>query len=391
MAAWRNNGGLSSLRVDVPEEAKADLRRKILNTNIRRQRYVAVLGVCAALFLTGLALLAPEHWFGPNYSYWRPRLLAMRVFLLCLNIFYLVISSAAIRKNATDRTKAVCDFIFRTGLALFLGFWVGYFSPLMHAAALFLFGVLVMAVFLISTPLTNILTFGLCLVATTLAMFSLNGMSRPEASEIMINALVVTLFAMAIAQFVYMREVRDFLQRRTIARQNRKLKRYAMIDGLTGVANRRNFDQALEREWSRALVQKQPLSVIMADIDHFKAFNDIYGHLAGDDCLKAVAQALDDCLSREGDLLARYGGEEFAVILPGTQEDGAMSLCRRMSKAVHNMGVAHQGSDMGKLTISLGAATLIPRIDNAPQSLVAAADKALYQAKDQGRDRAAAA
>ena len=377
--------------MEVPEEARADLRRKILSTNIHMQRYLAMLGLCAALLLAGLALVAPDHWLGPNYAYWRPRLLAMRGLLLGINVLYLLISRAAIRKDATERSKKICDFIFRAGFSLFLGFWIGYFSPMMHAAAFFLFGVLVMAVFLISTPLSSITTFGLCLAAATVAMFSLNGMTRPEAAEIMINAVVVTVVAMAIAQFVYLREVRDFLQRRTIARQNRQLKRYAMIDGLTAVANRRRFDLVLEREWGRAAVQKQPLSMIMADIDHFKAFNDIYGHLAGDDCLKAVAQTLDDCLSREGDLLARYGGEEFSVILPGTHEEGAMNMCRRMRKAIHRLDIAHQGSDLGKLTISLGAATLVPKGDDEPQSLVAAADKALYQAKDQGRDSAAAA
>ena len=377
--------------MEVPEEARADLRRKILNTNIRRQRYVAVLGFCAALLLAGLALVAPDHWLGPNYAYWRPRLLAMRGLLLGINVLYLLISRAAIRKDATERSKKICDSIFRIVFSLFLGFWIAYFSPMMHAAAFFLFGVLLMAVFLISTPLSSLTTFGLCLAAATLAMFSLNGMSRPEAAEIMINAVVVTVVAMAVAQFVYLREVRDFLQRRTIARQNRQLKRYAMVDGLTAVANRRRFDLVLEREWGRAAVQKQPLSMIMADIDHFKAFNDIYGHLAGDDCLKAVAQTLDDCLSREGDLLARYGGEEFSVILPGTHEEGAMNMCRRMRKAIHRLDIAHQGSDLGKLTISLGAATLVPKGDDEPQSLVAAADKALYQAKDQGRDSAAAA
>lgn len=166
------------------------------------------------------------------------------------------------------------------------------------------------------------------------------------------------------------------------------LKSFSYMDGLTGIANRRQFDECLEVEWKRAARNSSPLSLILCDIDFFKNYNDTYGHLAGDDCLRKVAEAIKSTLKRPGDLATRYGGEEFAVILPETDGAGATSIAGVIRNSVENLGIPHTASAIGKVvTISLGVATLIPGADCRTSALVSLADNALYNAKQSGRNR----
>jgi len=169
---------------------------------------------------------------------------------------------------------------------------------------------------------------------------------------------------------------------------NQKLERLSFLDGLTNIANRRRFDEFLHIEWRRAAREAAPLSVILADIDFFKAYNDTYGHEAGDEILKKVAGALAVTVNRPADLVARYGGEEFVVALPGTDAAGALVLAERLRAAVEALAVAHSTSRAAAhVTISVGVATTIPERGAAPEALVAAADQALYEAKHDGRNR----
>ena len=167
------------------------------------------------------------------------------------------------------------------------------------------------------------------------------------------------------------------------------LEKLAMIDGLTGIPNRRNFDERLELEWRRALRDQQPLALVMADVDHFKSYNDHYGHGAGDICLHNVARALLVSLSRPGDIVARYGGEEFVALLPETDLAGAHQVAERMRRQVMSLNLPHEGSDAALLTISLGytALSTFDRPAQSVQSLLAEADAGLYQAKQEGRNR----
>lgn len=166
------------------------------------------------------------------------------------------------------------------------------------------------------------------------------------------------------------------------------LEQYALLDGLTGVPNRRHFDEQYAAETKRSLREGHPLSAIMMDIDHFKAFNDHYGHGAGDQCLQKVARALAGTLSRPGDRVCRYGGEEFVALLPGTDADGAREVAERMRLAVEGLAIRHDYSSTGPVvTMSLGAATLEPGADIEPDALLKRADQALYAAKEAGRNR----
>ncbi len=166
------------------------------------------------------------------------------------------------------------------------------------------------------------------------------------------------------------------------------LENLSATDGLTELSNRRRFDEFLNREWRRAMRDRSSLSLVMMDIDFFKEFNDHYGHLAGDDCLRQVAQALRDVVQRPADLAARYGGEEFACILPETDSKGAVALAEKIKERVKAVNIPHFYSSVSdRVTLSLGVATVIPESGQAPSDLIRLADGVLYSAKQSGRDQ----
>lgn len=164
----------------------------------------------------------------------------------------------------------------------------------------------------------------------------------------------------------------------------------ARIDGLTQVANRRRFDEYLSQEWARHRRAQQPISLLICDVDHFKLFNDTYGHQAGDDCLRAVANAMKQCVRRSGDMVARYGGEEFAMVLPETDLQGAVLVANRARSGLELAALPHAASPVcGTVTFSVGAACRIPEPLGAADlhELIEEADRFLYLAKHRGRNR----
>ena len=174
----------------------------------------------------------------------------------------------------------------------------------------------------------------------------------------------------------------------TLKLQGDLLRASALLDGLTGVANRRKFDEDLQTDWRQCLRETAPLSLILIDIDYFKLYNDRYGHQAGDNCLKLVARALFEALRRPYDKLARYGGEEFACLLPKTELAGASAMAERMRTRVSALNVEHLGSDVDQaVAISLGVASMVPTPSVTPELLLKAADQQLYEAKRTGRAR----
>lgn len=207
---------------------------------------------------------------------------------------------------------------------------------------------------------------------------------------------------------VLRQRVRRLLEQAQLYRRlqaaNEELQRLAFLDGLTRVANRRGFDQALEHEWRRLIresvsaknagtetqfVQKpSSVSLILCDVDFFKRYNDSCGHLAGDECLQEVAEALTRSVKRPGDLVARYGGEEFAILLPNTDAAGAVSVAQKIRTEIRNLQIPHPTSSVSEfITVSLGVTATIPCPSTVPSELISIADKALYQAKEAGRDR----
>jgi diguanylate cyclase (GGDEF)-like protein len=175
----------------------------------------------------------------------------------------------------------------------------------------------------------------------------------------------------------------------TLKYQADLLRSLTRIDSMTGVANRRHFDETLEAEWRRCARDVKPLSLLMIDIDFFKRYNDRYGHQAGDDCLQQVAQCLQEGLTRSHDLLARYGGEEFVCILPDTPLEGGQAKAKDLLNAIRKLAMAHESSEIenGIVTASIGLASVTPDHQHTMKDLISAADSMLYQAKQQGRAR----
>lgn len=204
------------------------------------------------------------------------------------------------------------------------------------------------------------------------------------------NVQVLRLLADQVAGVVHLARLNQRLSETTreLAAANRTLQRLSQLDGLTGLANRRHFDETLDLEWRRAVRSRQPVALVLLDIDCFKAYNDAYGHQRGDECLQAVADVLQGGAQRAGDLAARFGGEEFALVLPGLEEEAACQLAERLRAEVEGLALVHQHSSAGPLvSVSAGVTSLVPRSDASAAELVAAADRALYSAKAAGRNR----
>ncbi|MBF0589320.1 MAG: PleD family two-component system response regulator [Magnetococcales bacterium] len=197
----------------------------------------------------------------------------------------------------------------------------------------------------------------------------------------------VDYIAKPIRPFVLAARVRTHID---LKRKTDFLKDLSAHDGLTGLPNRRSFDETLEREWRRSLRSGSCLALIMMDIDFFKPYNDNYGHAAGDICLKQVAKLMDDVIERSTDLLARYGGEEFVCVLPETDINGAKSIGEKLRQAVADAEIEHAHSKVADfVTISMGVASLIPDMSQRPEALLKMADSKLYEAKESGRNRVA--
>ena len=175
--------------------------------------------------------------------------------------------------------------------------------------------------------------------------------------------------------------------REKLAEANLALQKLSSLDGLTGIANRRSFDETLQKEWSRSIRSEKSIGLIMLDIDFFKLYNDHYGHQGGDDCLKRVAKGLESAIHRETDLLARYGGEEFSTVLPDTDLNGAIKVAEEMRLTIKDLRIEHAKSKVTDIvSISFGVSAVTPLQGMNQEVLIAAADQALYKAKEEGRD-----
>ncbi|MGD0731994.1 MAG: diguanylate cyclase [Terracidiphilus sp.] len=168
----------------------------------------------------------------------------------------------------------------------------------------------------------------------------------------------------------------------------RAVETLAITDALTGLANRRRFDQCLTTEWRRGLRDHNPLALLLIDVDLFKSYNDTYGHVRGDSCLKQIAEAVLDVVARPGDLVARFGGEEFAVVLPNTGNEGAMRVANDICDDIRRRKLAHSANPLGIMTVSVGCATVVPSFGQHAVNLIELADEALYNAKRSGRNQA---
>ncbi|MDP8965469.1 MAG: PleD family two-component system response regulator [Cyanobacteriota bacterium] len=220
--------------------------------------------------------------------------------------------------------------------------------------------------------------------------------TKPTQQEIILARITTHLTIQKLQHSIQKRNIQlqQEIQQRHLAeaalqKANEELQRLATLDGLTQVANRRCFDECLSKAWQILVRERLPLSLLLCDVDFFKRYNDSKGHQAGDECLQQVAQAMKGAVKRPADLVARYGGEEFAVILPNTPGEGALTVAQQIRSLVRTLAVIHPQSSISEyVTLSVGVSCTIPTQQSSPEELIAAADRALYQAKDSGRDRA---
>lgn len=246
---------------------------------------------------------------------------------------------------------------------------------------------LALAAALTATRSSTLGNLALCLslVANFLSV-ALFGAGAPRFSPGWYAAWFDGLISSASVLMVFMHELTWLYLR--LNDLNATLQRLTFLDELTGLANRRQFAQRLEAEWARAVRERRPIGLIMLDIDYFKQFNDRYGHPAGDACLRRIARTVAAAIRRPTDLAARYGGEEFVVILPDTDEEGALHVARAIGEAVRRLGMRHESSEpFGVVTVSQGVAVRHPDVGDSPEHLLFAADQALYAAKTAGRNQ----
>src|SRR4028119_996274 len=219
---------------------------------------------------------------------------------------------------------------------------------------------------------------------------------KPPQQEIVLARITTHLTIQKLQQSLQEQNAqlqREIKQRQqaeaALQKANQQLQRLATLDSLTQVANRRRFDECLSLAWRISVREQLPLSLLLCDVDFFKRYNDSKGHQAGDECLQQVAQAMKGAVKRPADLVARYGGEEFAVILPNTPGEGALTVAQQIRSLVRTLAVIHPQSSISEyVTLSVGVSCTIPTQQSSPEELIAAADRALYQAKGSGRDRA---
>ncbi len=265
--------------------------------------------------------------------------------------------------------------------------------------AMFLFAIIASVVTIIAFAIGQLLTMPIIYLTNIVSQFTTGNLdirakitSKDEIGHLAKSfndmALQLKISLETLEQRVLERTAELVIAREKTEEANQKLEQLVNVDGLTQVANRRCFDTRLQAEWKRLSQEQQPLSLILFDVDKFKSYNDYYGHLGGDDCLLRIAQIVQKTVNRPADLVARYGGEEFAVLLPNTDLAAAITIAENIQQAIHHQTIPHAQSDIKNIvTISLGISCIIPTCDIKPDTLIASADKALYNAKQNGRDR----
>jgi diguanylate cyclase (GGDEF)-like protein len=265
--------------------------------------------------------------------------------------------------------------------------------------AMFLFAIIASVVTIIAFAIGQVLTKPIISLTNIVFQFTAGNLDirAKISSKDEIGQLAKSFNNMALQLQTSFETLEQRVQERTaellIAKEkaedaNQKLEQLVNLDGLTQVANRRCFDGRLQAEWKRLGQEQQPLSLILLDVDKFKSYNDYYGHIGGDNCLIRIAQTVQQTVHRPADLVARYGGEEFSVLLPNTDLVGAIKVAESIQQAIHDQAIPHAKSDIKDIvTLSLGISSVIPTWDIKPDTLIASADQAMYNAKQKGRDR----
>lgn len=343
-----------------------------------------------------LAILAP----GVVDPYWMPQvaeqLWIIRAFTIGPILLLLMLSRTSIATRFMQPIIAFSANIFVAGLVALA---LTASEPVNHYYSASITMVM-LVVFVLSRLQFMWGILSACLMFITLNVgFALIGHASTKLLIINNALFFISAIFSLLGCFLFERSLRqNYLQARMLSfekmgleESNLRLQYLTAIDGLTQIANRRSLDMTLSTEWQRALRKREPIGVIMIDVDHFKLFNDTYGHQAGDECLRGVAGTLKDFARRPGDLAARYGGEEFVLVLTNATAQQTRLVAERVRDKIVELAIPHQRSSHGNVTASFGVASIVPNVRHAgPEALLLAADQALYRAKESGRNRVVA-
>lgn len=372
----------------MPDNHKALFEQSLKHANILRLRIIAWLIIVFMLILLCIQFIYIGSVQRPEINAVAPYVMVLRLIFIGGALLFIALSGPSVSPGEDRRLNS----ILVPGFILFnlLGFAV--LSGITNStgpgiASSYIMAVLVLATFIHLNGLECIIIYGLAWAVMSISVWVL----QPDwivAFSAFLNGSFASVLAIVISRVIYINRLQDFLNKQQIERQkeelaasNDTLKQLTYIDALTGIPNRRFFDEFLPREWKRAERDKKCISLIMIDIDKFKVYNDTFGHQAGDSAMVQVAASLCNAVKRPGDLIARYGGEEFVAVLTDTDLAGARKVADCMRQSIEELGI---NNPEGRLTISLGLVCLRPCKDKSPEELIGAADSALYQAKEAG-------
>lgn len=386
------------LSVSVPEKYKKEFETGVNSINISRGKTTAVVFIAVEALILSVSLLAEKQPFLPSNNVYY--CIMYIVMIMTMAFFLLVFIKFGRNIPGYGTGIRIAGILF----AYFILLWCAGISLLdqLSSGQIIIYVAAIMAVAM--TPLYEpvvLLIIYLTVHIFFIALLPYFQRSGGTLFDNYINSTSILIVSWAISQMRYRRQIEYFNTRRLIQEKNDELKRLnnelqranqelaklSQTDSLTGIFNRSVFDSNIRTEWDRCKRHFIPLSLIMIDIDFFKAYNDNYGHQAGDDCLRQIAGELSDCARRSDDTTARYGGEEFAVILPYMGEEGSLKVAEQMRRKVEELKIPHEYSPISKyVTISLGVCTVIPSGKPSVEEFIRGADRALYEAKKGNRN-----
>jgi diguanylate cyclase (GGDEF)-like protein len=384
---------VKDLLLSGPSPAEASqFRDTVTVNNIIRERILAGAIISASFIFMAIDFWTMERGMSGGYSFLLAGI-AARLSLVAFLSAFLFATCGPVANNISSFRP--WDRSFPIVCVAWAAIFSGGMVSLRPGIEPYLIVILAMAslLFLHLVQSLFIFAFGMALFVAVAFSF------RPGMSSLttgLANALFATGLAFIISRIHYIIHLRSFRdavyiagQKRELIESNERLHKLSFLDSLTNLANRRFLEMTLSREWRLQKRDGRPLSVIMIDIDWFKSYNDTYGHLAGDECLRRVASCLKAAVKRPTDLVARYGGEEFCVLLPETEREGAIAVGRRMLGLIRQLGLGHEGSPFSQVTVSIGIAGTRPVSFDACDELLHAADSSLYSAKMAGKNRIA--
>ncbi len=391
----RIKGFFNQFKIVIDDKYKDGFYRDTNLTNISRGRIIAyILLVIEIIVLTISLFFRDEGIFTiPSLYYY----IMYLVFIITIVIFIFIINNIFNKKQYDSKKTQIVTYSFSAfllvwnmGIALLDGNVMSYYIAL-----------IAVGVIALSNPAVLLKIY---LGVHILFMALATRIASPEFSlfGVYINTTIALIISWFICFVIYKNRVTGFVNQKKIEEQNKevnilnekltiankKLDYLAKTDGLTGIYNRRMFDNMTQEYWDKCIKESVPLTVIMMDIDHFKPFNDNYGHQVGDDCLKKIVLSLKKSINKEEDMLARYGGEEFVAMIHNMPKDKAYTLAEKIRTSIEDLNIPHQHSDVAaRVTLSLGVYSAIPTKDTTIDAFVKKADDALYKAKNGNRNK----